>query len=276
VPKDLTVALGANVCSKDGSFNQRAVISISSQFLKLSRNGCRVIGVVGAGGIAREYLDVAMRYEKRHKALDDIAIRVSRANALLLISRLRAIGAKVLPKPLTALKQLDEPWFNRFDSSGTIVVFGGLKPGLTSDSTAALISKRLGSPLIIVSTVGGIFETDPNKIKRGKPPRMRSSVDLQYVREIIAAFSTSGERQTHGAQAHVLDRQTCRILQEESSKGKVAQVYATGYKHIIDCARDSVPGRRRKGEGRLAGRVKDELASDEDRSTPIFTRIVLR
>ena len=205
------------------------MISISKQFGELASAGCSVVGVVGAGGIGREYLEVALRYEKNRRALDEIAIRVSRCNALLLIARLRRIGARVFPRPLTALKQLGEPWFS---SGNAITIFGGLRPGLTSDSTAALIAKKLRAPLLIVSTAGGVREEDLGETKP-KRPRLLPEVDKAYLRELSTRLSSSSE-----SAPHVFDLQTCKILLKETSRRRPAlgPVLVTGYENIRDCA----------------------------------------
>jgi len=165
----ISISLGATICSHAGTFNLQRIRSVSKQLDDLaSGGGYRLAVVVGAGGASRPYLDMARKYEERKKRIDELAVEVSRANAMVLIAGLRARGAKVFPRPLIDLREIDEDWFNT--SSGMIAVLGCILPGLTSDSVAALISKRFRCPLWITSTKGRIQQTDPKNSKLKKRP----------------------------------------------------------------------------------------------------------
>ena len=117
---------------------------------------------------------------------------------------------KVIPRCLRTLEDANQIK----DCAG---VFGGLKAGLTSDASAALIARKLRSPLIIVSTVGAIFENDPTQTKS----RRLKSVSRIYIKELA--------RQGNGP--HVLDKETCKILLKMSKRSVVR---VCGPDNIID------------------------------------------
>jgi uridylate kinase len=48
--------------------------------------------------------------------------------------------------------------------NGKIVVMGGLKPGMTTDSVAALVAERVGAQLLLkASDQEGVYDKDPKK-----------------------------------------------------------------------------------------------------------------
>jgi len=214
----ISVSLGANICSKDGSFNLEAIRSISLQFKRLVSRGYDVAAVVGLGGAARPAIETASRYIKGDdKALDELRIQATRINATLLIASLREADVKVIPTVLSSVNEaLDQ-------IHQCVGVFGGVKPGLTSDASAALIAKELGSPLIIVSTTGAIFEKDPAMSEERGNERL-ASVGRQYLKHLLKGDWKG---------AHVLDAPTCRILLG-MPRGFRAMV--AGYRNIASAA----------------------------------------
>ena len=108
----VSISLGANILSTDGAFNLAKIRSISKRLDDLASSGYRLAVVVDAGGASSPHLDVARKYEKRKKRLDELLMEVSRANAMVLIASLRARGAKVFPRPLLDLEELEAGCFS--------------------------------------------------------------------------------------------------------------------------------------------------------------------
>ncbi|MHB8567290.1 MAG: amino acid kinase family protein [Nitrososphaerales archaeon] len=206
--KYLSISLGASICPKNGSFDPAAIRAISSQLHTLASKGFKVAAVAGVGGAGALPIKVASKYAGG-RDLDEIKINVSRINALLLIASLRVRESKVIPYALDTPKYLEEI------RGGCIGVFGGLKPGLTSDSSAALIAKKLRCPLIIVSTKGAIYEKDPELARSSALKK----VDRKYLKNLMK------ERLA----GHILDRQTCRILLQMPRGSRAA---VTGFRNI--------------------------------------------
>ena len=123
---------------------------------KLVKSGHVVAVVVGGGVLAREFIGVAKSLGLREAAQDEVAISVSRIYAQLFLNTLGEIGYDTVPTTIDdAVKCL---------SGGKIVVMGGLKPGMTTDTVAALIAEKVKADLLIkASDQEGIYDKDPRK-----------------------------------------------------------------------------------------------------------------
>jgi uridylate kinase len=106
--------------------------------------------------LAREFIGVAKSLGLREAAQDEVAISVSRIYAQLFLNTLGEIGYDTVPTTIDdAVKCLD---------GGKIVVMGGLKPGMTTDTVAALIAEKVKADLLIkASDQEGIYDKDPRK-----------------------------------------------------------------------------------------------------------------
>lgn len=123
---------------------------------KLVKSGHVVAVVVGGGVLAREFIGVAKSLGLREAAQDEVAISVSRIYAQLFLNTLGEIGYDTVPTTIDdAVKCLN---------GGKIVVMGGLKPGMTTDTVAALIAEKVKADLLIkASDQEGIYDKDPRK-----------------------------------------------------------------------------------------------------------------
>jgi len=115
-----------------------------------------VVVVVGGGALAREFIGIAKDLGLDEKAQDDIAISVSRIFAQFFLKKLGELSCESVPLTIEdATKCLRE---------GKIVVMGGLKPGMTTDTVAALIVEKISADLLIKATdQEGIYDKDPRK-----------------------------------------------------------------------------------------------------------------
>jgi uridylate kinase len=225
--KILTFSLGATISNKEGTIDTKAVSSISEQFKKLlSYYKVQIIAVVGAGGLGREYTKFARAQLRIKGELDSIGISASRINALLLASVLR--NSSILTNVEIPESMSD---VNRYLSSGfEAIVLGGLEPGMTCDSTATTIAQANNrSPLVIISTAGGIF----HQAGRRKQTIL-AEVDRSYITRIIRSKPKE----------HVLDSQTCKVLLSQNSKGM--KVLVTGYANIFDTAKELLSTRAKE------------------------------
>jgi len=133
------------------------VISKYVDLLKdLKKNGHEVAVVVGGGTLARDFINAAKSLGLDEKAQDEIAISVSRIFAQLFLKKLGELGCKSVPLTIEdAVECLRE---------GKIAVMGGLKPGMTTDTVAALIVEKASADLLIKATdQEGIYDKDPRK-----------------------------------------------------------------------------------------------------------------
>jgi uridylate kinase len=143
-------------------------------------------------------------------AQDEVAISVSRVTAQLFVLKLGKHGTMTVPTTVEdAAKSFEK---------GKIVVMGGLKPGMTTDSVAAMLAERVGADLLVkASNVDGVYTKDPNKHKDAEKLERLSFSDLRGL----------FEKERHEAGIHqVIDPEAVRILQ----KNKIRTVVVDGFK----------------------------------------------
>jgi len=118
----------------------------------------RLFIVVGGGGAARDYIEVARELGVDEGTSDEIGILVTRLNAMLLIA---ALGDAAYPKVAESHAEA-----KKFAEAGKIVVMGGITPGQTTDAVAAVLAERVRASVFInVTSVDGIYTGDPKKHK---------------------------------------------------------------------------------------------------------------
>ena len=118
--------------------------------------GHDVVAVVGGGSLAREFIKVAAYLGLEEEQRDWAAIHVSRLFAQLFVLGLGEAGCGAVPVCLDEAEACLK--------KGKIVVMGGLRPGMTTDTVAALIGERIKADLLVKgSNVDGIYTKDPRK-----------------------------------------------------------------------------------------------------------------
>lgn len=114
----------------------------------------RLFVVVGGGGEARRYIDVARSLGVDDASADELGILVTRLNATLLI---QALGSRAWPKVVESHTEALTA-----AESGKIVVMGGVTPGQTTDAVAAVLAERSGAAVFFnLTSVDGIYSADP-------------------------------------------------------------------------------------------------------------------
>jgi uridylate kinase len=115
-----------------------------------------LIVVVGGGALARDFIKIAKDLGLEEKAQDELAISVSRLFAQLFLKRLGDAGCKMVPSTIEdASGCLAE---------GKVVVMGGLKPGITTDTVAALVAEYVRADLLVKATdQNGVYDKDPRR-----------------------------------------------------------------------------------------------------------------
>lgn len=120
--------------------------------LKTLKNNHQLVLITGGGDFVRDYIKHGRAFLKRHDA-EKPAIHLLQANAVLLS---QILGMK----PLFSMSEVKEK------TSG---VMGGIAPGRSTDTNAAVCAKRIGADLLIkMSAMNGIYDRDPNKHKNSK------------------------------------------------------------------------------------------------------------
>ena len=157
----------------------------------------RLYVVVGGGGAARDYIDVARALGIDEGTSDEIGILITRLNATILIAAPRdAAYPKVAESHAEAKK---------FAESGKIVVMGGITPGQTTDAVAAVLAERVQADVFInVTSVDGIYSADPKKVKNAT---RYETLTPQQLLEIVGKIAlTAGSN-------NVLDIVAARIVE---------------------------------------------------------------
>jgi uridylate kinase len=154
--------------------------SLIGRYVDLLKNlklqGHEVVAVVGGGSLARKFIQVAAELGLDEARRDWAAIHVSRLLAQLFVLCLGEAGCG------TVAVSVDEA--ENCLRRGKIVVFGGLRPGMTTDSVAALIGERIQADLLVKgSNVEGIFTKDPKKYSDAEKLDMLKFEDLARLLE---------------------------------------------------------------------------------------------
>lgn len=163
---------------------------------KLRVDGHEIVAVVGGGEIARQFIQAAKKLNLTEEEQDELAIYVSRLIAELVRKKLGEDGCKNIPKSAQEAKNCLE--------QGKIVVMGGIKPGMTTDTVAALVAEATKADLLIKATdQEGIYTKDPRK---HKDARLLKKVKVSELEKIF-------EENRHKAGIHqILDPEAVKIL----------------------------------------------------------------
>lgn len=176
----------------------------------LKRKGHDVAVVVGGGSVSRELIQAAKVMGLSEPQQDAVAISISRVLAQLLALKLGKSGSPTVPTMIEeAGTQLEE---------GKIVVMGGLKPGMTTDTVAALLAVHVKADLLVKATdQDGVFDRDPRKL-----PTARKLDSLRF-EDLPRVF----EANKHRAGIHqIIDPEAVRILR----KRRIKMVVVNGFK----------------------------------------------
>jgi len=176
----------------------------------LKRQGHLVAAVVGGGSLSRELIRTAKAMGLSEPYQDEVAISVSRVMAQLLVLRLGKSGSLTIPTTIEDAADLFE--------KGRIVVMGGLKPGMTTDTVAALLADCVNADLLVKATdQEGVYNRDPRKF-----PDARKLDSLSF-NDLSRLF----EADRHRAGIHqIVDPEAVRMLR----KRKIRTVVVNGFK----------------------------------------------
>jgi uridylate kinase len=139
----------------------------------------RVVVVVGGGATARHYIDAAKMIGLPHEQQDSIAIQASRLNARLVGMALGAEGVAITLRGVVTSV-----------GKHRVAVMGGLRPGITTDTVAALVAEAWRSDLMIkASDQEGIYTADPRKHPDAK---LLPSVSYEQIVQILGGEHSPG------------------------------------------------------------------------------------
>ncbi len=141
-----------------------------------------LIVVVGGGSTARDYIGVARNLGLSEGVCDHLGIAVSRVNALLLSSAFWNSVPPPVPDTLVeGVRQALELG---------ITFMGGLQPGQSTTTVAALMAEAIHAELLVIATdVDGVYTSDP---KVDPSARLLEEVSTSQLREMFKSVGPAG------------------------------------------------------------------------------------
>jgi uridylate kinase len=125
----------------------------------LNFEGHSVAVVVGGGEISRDYIKSAAAMGLSTYQQDTVAIHASRLNARLVAMKLGGVSS--VPTSIDGMLQ-------RL-ARNRVAVMGGLKPGITTDTVAAIVAAKWRADILVkASDQDGIYTEDPRVNKKAK------------------------------------------------------------------------------------------------------------
>jgi len=182
--------------------NPRLIQKYAEVINRLRAQGHELVIIVGGGAPARQYIQLAKDVGLTEQEQDEVAITVSRLFAQLLAMKLGGLEWKNVPTSLEDAQELL--------SEKGIVVMGGLKPGMTTDTVAAMVASQLGADFIVKSTdQDGVYTKDP---KKHADARKIDTLGFDELSQLM-------EQDRHKAGIHqIIDPEAVRLLKAKHIK----------------------------------------------------------
>jgi len=166
----ITICLGGSVLAPKKP-NMGVIKEAAKMIRELKSKGNSISVVVGGGGVAREYIQMAEELGANSFLMDKIGIDITRLNARMLISALGDVAE-------------DDPVLTIEAAVGIVLknhvpVMGGTTPGQTTDAVAAMLAKASRSDfLVFFSDVDGVYTSDPKLDPSAKKIEKMTTVEL--------------------------------------------------------------------------------------------------
>jgi len=204
----LVLRIGGSVIASP--VNPSLINSYVELLKQLNAQEHEIVVVVGGGALAREFIKIAKDLGLQEREQDEMAIAVSRLFAMLFLKKLGDLGCDSVPLTVeNAVECLNK---------GEVVVMGGLKPGMTTDTVASLVAEKASADLLIKATdQEGVYNKDPRKHK--------DAVKLEHLK--LKELSSVLAENKHKAGIHqIIDPEAVKILQRQ----KIKVIVLNGFK----------------------------------------------
>lgn len=176
--KRTVIKLTGHLFNLDVDATLQDLIDIADLLRRFRERDRQIYVVVGGGETARKYIKVARNHGATETQLDILGIMVSHLNAQLFIS---VVGEAAHPNPLTRLEEIGP-----LADFGKILVFGGLLPGVSTNTVSALIAEMTRADLLVTLTrPGSLFDKDPSKHKDATPLEKATPEDIRSILSLL-------------------------------------------------------------------------------------------
>ena len=146
----------------------------------LNHEGHSVAVIVGGGQVSRDYIKSASAMGLSPYQQDTVAIHASRLNARLVAMKLGGVSS--VPTSIDGMLQ-------RL-ARNRVAVMGGLRPGITTDTVAAMVASRWRADLLVkASDQNGIYTEDPRINKRAKK---LDKINYEKMKQILGGTHRPG------------------------------------------------------------------------------------
>ena len=196
----IVVRIGGSVVANP--INTELMSKYADIIKAVKQQGHEVAVVLGGGALAREFIGIAKNLGLDMNAQDEIAISCSRLFAQLFLKKL---GDATCNKVAITLDDAAQCL-----SEGKVVDMGGLKPGITTDTVAALVAERINAELLVKGTdQNGVYDKDPRK----HPNAVK--LDRLSIEDLAKVF----EHNEHKAGIHqIIDPEAIKVLMRKRLK----------------------------------------------------------
>ncbi|HEY4657541.1 MAG TPA: UMP kinase [Candidatus Bathyarchaeia archaeon] len=175
----------------------KAIARMGQALADFAKQGNQLVLVAGGGENARAYIHAARNLGADESTSDLVGIQVTRLNAELLRLSLGSVGVPEIPTSLSELRSLV--------GNSRAVVMGGLQPGQSTNTVAALAAEITRAESLVNGTdVAGVYTEDPKKNPKAKLIR---SVHVDK----LLSWAMSGE--VFAGRYELLDPLAIKILQ---------------------------------------------------------------
>ncbi|RJS85707.1 UMP kinase [Candidatus Bathyarchaeota archaeon] len=201
------IRIGGSVVASP--LNPKLMTKYAELIRKLKGFGHEVAVVVGGGKVSREFIKAAREVGLTQEEQDEIAISVSRVIAQIIAILIGGREWKSIP---TTIQSAIEKFLEH-----RVVVMGGLKPGMTTDTVALILASKINADLVIKATdQEGIFTQDPKTCPDAK------KIDELTFNELKLFLK---EKQHKAGIHQIIDPKAAELLQEI----KVPMIVLNGY-----------------------------------------------
>jgi uridylate kinase len=176
---------------------------------QIKTQGHEVAVILGGGALARQFIGLAKELGLDINAQDEVAISCSRLFAQLFLKSLGTFGCSKVAVSLDEAAQ--------FLTEGKIMVMGGLRPGITTDTVATLVAECIKADLLLKgSDQNGIYNKDPRKFLDAV------KLDKLTFDELSKVF----DQNEHKAGIHqIIDPEAVKVLKRSHIKTIVVSGY---------------------------------------------------